>query len=107
MVAAEDEAVARAAENRLHAAAVRLDACGARVPVSPAVNRAPEVCVELEVRDAPLAPHRREQVLEMFLHLRVRAVEYVPGAATPAAEGDFIRAQRLGVVVTHEPVRML
>src|SRR4029077_3434666 len=43
VIAAEEKAVARAANDRLHAAAVGLDACRARVVEPSAVHRTPEV----------------------------------------------------------------
>ena len=107
VIAAEDEAVARAAQDRLHPAAVGFDARRPRIVEASAVHRAPEVRVELEVGAAPFLPHRAEHVLEVLLHLGMRAVERVPGAAPPAAEGDLVRAQRLAVGVLDEPVGML
>ena len=107
MVAAEDERVAAAAQHRRHAAPIGLDARRARIVEAAAVNRAPEVGVELEIRAAPLVAHRREDALEMRLRFRMRAVERVPRATAPAAERDAIGAQRLAVIVFHEPVGML
>ena len=93
VVAAEDERVSRAPTHRLHAAAVGFDPRGARVVEPPAVDRAPEVRVELEVGAAPLRAHGAEDGLEVGLRLGVGAVERVPGAAPPAAEGHAVRAQ--------------
>src|SRR4051812_48643649 len=107
MVAAEDEAVAGAAEDRLHAAAVGLDARRLWIVEAPAVDRAPEIRVQLEVGDAPFATHGAEQVLEVRLHLWMRTIEDVPRTATPAAERDLVRTKRRVVCVLDEPVRML
>src|SRR5262245_66166732 len=107
VIAAEYEAVARAAQNRLHPAPVGFNARRAWVVKTSAVHRAPEVGVELEVRTSPLAPHCAEDNFEMFPRFRVSAVERVPGAATPAAESDFVGAQGLALGVFDEPVGML
>src|SRR5262245_44764289 len=42
----------------------------------------------------------------MFLCFRMRAVERIPGAAPPSAEGDFVRAQWIAVSALDQPVRM-
>src|SRR5205085_7438408 len=99
MIAAENETLARASSNGPHAAPIRFDARRAPVRKMAAVHRPPEVRVELEVGAAPLTAHRAKDRFEMSLSLRVRAVQRVPGAAPPAAEGDAVRAQRrtLGV----------
>src|SRR5439155_10182428 len=94
MIAAEDERIARAAKDRLHAAAIRFDARRLRIVETAAVHRAPEVRVQLEVGAAPFLPHRAEDVREMLLRIAVRAVERVPGTATPAAKGHAIGSQR-------------
>src|SRR4051812_36585769 len=98
MIAAEDETVARAAQDRLHPAPVGFDARGFRVGEFPAVHRAPEVGVELEVRHAPLFAHRAEDGFEMALYFGIGAVERVPGAAPPALERHFVGGERLAVV---------
>ena len=57
MVATENETIANRIYDRFHPFAIRLDACSAFIVEAATVNRAPEVCVELEIRDAPLALH--------------------------------------------------
>src|SRR5205085_755507 len=104
LIAAKDETIARAREHRLHAAPVGLDARRARVVETAAVNRAPEVRIELEVGDAPLAPHRAEDCGEVLLHCRVCAVEHVPRAVPPAAESDAVGAQRLPRLILDKPI---
>ena len=71
------------------------------------MDRAPEVRVELEVGDTPLAAHGSEHAFEMRLHLGVRAVEHVPRAAPPAAKCHLVGTQRRSVGVLDEPSRML
>ncbi len=71
MVAPENEAVACAADDRVHAAAVGLDAGRARVVEPPAVHRTPEVRVELEVRAAPFGVHDVENALQVRLRLDI------------------------------------
>src|SRR6185436_13826299 len=93
VIATKHKAVLNAAQYRLHAATVSLDARRARVVKAAATNRAPEVCVELKVGAAPLAPHRAKKVFEVLLDLRVRAVEHVPWTTPPAAKRDAIRTQ--------------
>src|SRR5262245_40075963 len=107
MIAAKDEGIAGALQHCLHTAAIGLDACSARIVKPSAVNRAPEVCIELEIGAAPLLAHRPKDVCQVRLRVRMRAVERVPGPAAPAAKRDPIRPQRLAAVVAHEPVRML
>src|SRR5205085_32842 len=107
MIAAEDEARARAPEDRLHAAPVGFDACGARIVKTAAVNRAPEVCIEFEVGAAPTFAHGAKDQRKVLLRFGVRAVEHVPRAASPAAERDAIRAERFAFFVTHKPIRVL
>src|SRR5262249_41537296 len=106
MVAAKYESIARATKNRLHPAPVGFNTRRAWIVKTTAVHRAPEVGVELEIRAAPFAPHCAEDHFEMFLSFRMRAIERVPGAAPPSAEGDFVRAQGLAIGVRDEPVRM-
>src|SRR5206468_11035939 len=57
VVAAEQEAVAGALDDRLHAAAVGLDAGGGGIVEVAAVDGAPEVGVQLEVGAAPVVAH--------------------------------------------------
>src|SRR5438876_4442555 len=104
MIAAEEKRVARAAHDRLHPATVRLDPRRVRIVETAAVHRAPEVRVELEVRAAPLLAHRRKETLEMLLDVRMRAVERVPRAATPASERHAIGAQRRTIRILDEPL---
>src|SRR5688500_12712250 len=107
MIAAKYKTVLDTAQDRLHAATIGLDARGVRIVEATSMNRAPEVCVELEVGAAPIALHRAEESLEVLLHLGVCAVEHVPRTTPPAAKRDLIRAQRFSVRVFHEPIRML
>src|SRR5215471_7621967 len=107
MIAAENEAVACAAQNRLHPAPVGFDSRCAWIIKTPAMHRAPEIGVELEICTTPFAPHRAEDHFKMFLRIRVRAVERVPGPTSPSAEGDFVRSQRLAVSIFDEPIGML
>src|SRR6266699_4752532 len=107
MIAAEKKRVAGAAEDRPHAAAVRLDPCRARIVQTAAVHRAPEVRVEFEVGAAPLLAHRSKQMLEMILDCRMRSIECVPWPAPPAAERHPIGPQRPAVAIGDEPIRML
>src|SRR5262249_15797985 len=87
MIAAEDEAVARTLQHGLHATAIGLDARSFRVVQFAAVHRAPEVGVELKVRDAPLFAHGAGDTLQVLLPLRSGAVERIPRTAAPALEG--------------------
>src|SRR5687767_925086 len=86
MIATEHETTAGPPKDRLHATPVSIDTRRAPVVKVSAVNRAPEVRVEFEVRATPLAVHRAKELFEMLLHLRVRAVQHVPWTTTPAAE---------------------
>src|SRR6185369_13661672 len=61
VVATEDETIFRAAQYRAHPGAISLDAGSALVVKAAAVDRAPEVCVKLEVSAAPLAVHRAKE----------------------------------------------
>src|SRR5262245_46241781 len=103
MIAAENKAVARTFQNRLHAAPVGFDACCVRIMEPAAMDGTPEICIEFEISAAPLAPHSGEQRLEMLLDFRMCAVEHEPWTVPPAAEGDFVRLQRPGVVTLDEP----
>src|SRR5918993_4594142 len=107
MVTTKDERIPGPAQHCGHAAPVGLDARRARIVKVAAVNRTPEVCIQLEIRAAPLIAHGRKDTFEMRLRVRMRAVDRVPGAPPPAAEGDSIGAERPALVVFHEPVRML
>src|SRR5439155_14357467 len=107
MIAAENEAVAGAAANRVHSAPICVDACCRRIMKPAAVDRAPEIRVELEIATTPLAPHRPEQLLEMLLHRGMRAVEDVPRTAPPPAERDAVGAKRRPIGVFDEPVAVL
>src|SRR5215510_6364543 len=107
MIAAEHKTVLDAAQDRLHAETIRLDARRARVVKATAMNRAPEVCVELEVSAAPIALHGAKKFFEVLLHFRMSAVEHVPWTTSPAAKGDAIRSQRRAVRIFHEPVGVL
>src|SRR5262249_60188494 len=93
--------------DRWHPAPVGFNARRAGVVKTAAVHRAPEIRVELEVCAAPIAPHRAKDRLEMFLRFRMRAIERVPGAAPPSAEGDLVRAQWLPLRILDEPIWML
>ena len=97
----------RPAQDRLHAAAVGFDARRFGVVESAPMHGAPEIGVELEVRAAPIGPHRAEQIFEVRLSLGVGSVERIPRAAPPSAEGDLVRRERLAVGAFHEPVGML
>src|SRR5437879_13159615 len=97
MIAAEEKPITGAAANRPHAAAVRIDARGAAIVEAAAVHRAPEGRIELEVRAAPLPPHRPEHVLEMRPGAAMRPVDGLPRPAPPAAERPALRSQRLAV----------
>src|ERR1051325_9195115 len=107
VVAAENEAVARALQHRLHTATVGLDARSLRVPQLAAVHRAPKVRVELEIRDAPLVAHGAEDALQVLLHFGIGAIERVPRTAPPPLERDLVRGKRLAIFALHEPVGML
>src|ERR1051326_9106123 len=107
MIAAEHKTVLDSAQYRLHAETIRLDARRAGFVKTTAMNRAPEVCVELEVSAAPIALHGANEAFEVLLHLRVSGVEHVPWTTSPTAKGDAIRSQWLAVRVFHEPVRVL
>src|SRR4051794_32732846 len=106
MIAAENKAISRTVENRLHAAAVRFDACRLRIVQLAAMHRAPEVCVQLEIRTAPLVSHRVKQRFEMPLHFGMRAVQRVPRPAPPSLKRNLASRQRLTVGVLHEPIRI-
>src|SRR5450759_2142821 len=107
MIAAQDEGIARAAQDRLHAAAIGFDAGGFGVVHLAAVHGAPEVGVELEIGHAPFLAHGAEDVLQVLLYLGVGAIERVPGAAAPSLEGDLVGGERLTVLALHEPIRVL
>ncbi len=107
VVAAEDEAVAGAAQDGLHAAAVGFDAGGFGIVQLAAVHGAPEVGVELEIGHSPLLSHGAEDVFQVLLHLGVGAIERVPGAMAPSLESDLVGRERLAVFALHEPVGML
>src|SRR5688500_5064098 len=107
MVTPEDERIAGAAPHCGHAAPVGLNARRARIVEVAAVNGSPEVRIELEIRAAPLFAHRRKDMLEMRLRFRMRTVDRVPRTTAPPAERDAVSAQRLTLLVFHEPVRML
>src|ERR1035437_8207931 len=107
MIAAQDEAIARAAQDRKHTAAIGFDAGGFGVVQLAAVHGAPKVGVELEIGPAPLLAHGAEDVLQVPLHLGVGAIECIPGTAAPALEGDLAGGQRLTVLALHEPIRVL
>src|SRR5688500_18519397 len=91
----------------MHPPPVGLEARGAWIVEAAAVDRAPEIRVELEVGHAPPLAHGAEDLLEMCLRARMRAVHRVPGPAAPAAEGHAVRAQGSAVRVLHEPVRVV
>src|SRR4026209_857224 len=94
MIAAEDETVSGAAQDGLHHASVRFDTRPPGVVEAAAVDRAPEVRVELEIGHAPVAAHRAKYVFEMRLHVRMGTVEDVPRTTTPAPERHLVGAQR-------------
>src|SRR6185369_15049079 len=96
-----------AAQYRFHAATICLDARRARIVKTAAMNRAPEVRIEFEVSAAPVALHRAKEFFEMFLHLRMRAVQHVPWTTPPAAKRHPIRTQRLAIRVFHKPIGVL
>src|SRR5262245_756268 len=107
MIAAEQERVAGATPDRLHSVPIGLNARRAGIVERSAVNRAPEVRIELEIGATPLAAHRAKDLLEMRLRAGMRAVDRVPGAAAPSSERDLVGAKRIAVRVLDEPVRML
>src|SRR5215213_2916852 len=86
MITTKHKTVLDAAQYRLHAAPISLDARCVWIVKTAAVNRAPEVRVELEVSASPVASHRAEEIFEMLLHFRMSAVEHVPWTMTPATE---------------------
>src|ERR1051326_6109175 len=107
MIAAENETLARAAQDGLHAAPVGFDACRARIVEAASVHGAPEVAIEFEIGAAPLLTHGAKDHLQMFLGLQVRAIERIPRPAPPAAERDAVGAQRLALIVFHKPIGVL
>ena len=107
MIAAKNKTVARSAQDRLHAAAVSFNSRGPRIVKAAAMNCSPEVRVKLEIGATPLSTHRPKQLLKMFLHFRVRAVQYVPWTTSPAAERDSVRTKRFPSVIFHKPIRVL
>src|ERR1044071_6141237 len=99
MIAAKHKTVLDAAQDRLHAATIRFNARGVRIVKVSAMNRAPEVCVELEVSAAPVALHRAEESFEVLLHRGVCAVKHVPWSTAPTAKRYAIRPQRFSVSI--------
>src|SRR5258706_373506 len=102
MVATEDETISRAASNCFHTSSICLDARRFRIVETPAVHRAPEIRVQLEIGAAPFLPHRSEKRLEVSLYIRMAAVECVPRPPSPAGESHLIRGQRFSVRAFHE-----
>src|SRR5262245_53616843 len=90
MIASQNEAVAGAAQDRLHAASIRLDACGVRIVKAATVYRAPEIRIQFEIRAPPFAAHRSKERLEVFLNFRMRSVQHVPWSVSPAAKRDRV-----------------
>src|SRR5689334_15565219 len=107
MIATEHETVSGTEQDCLHPFTICLDACGAWIVKAAAMNSAPEICVELEIRAAPVAVHGAKQLFEVPLHCRMRAVEHVPWTTTPAAKRNAIRSQRRAIWVLHKPIRMV
>src|SRR6266550_619057 len=86
MIATEDKAIAGASQNCCHPASIGLNASSQRVTKTAAVNGAPEIRVQLEIGAAPFTAHRAKQIFKVFLDLRMRAVENVPGPMPPTAK---------------------
>src|SRR6185503_19114526 len=107
MITTQHETVFDAAQYRLHAATICFDSRRARIVKATAVNRAPEVRIELEVGAAPITLHDAEELFEMLLHFRMRAVEHVPWTTPPTTKCDAIRPQRFPLRVFHKPIGML
>src|SRR5258708_4224782 len=107
MVAAKNKTVSRAAANRFHALAIGLYPRCPGIMEPPAVHRAPEIGVELEVSAAPLFAHGAEGFFKMLLHLGMSAVERIPRAVTPSAKSYLAGNERLTIGAPDEPLRML
>src|SRR5262249_22106028 len=91
MIASEDKAIVSAAQDGVHAAAVGFNTGGFSVVEPASVNCTPEISVEFEIRAAPFAAHRSEEILEVFLNFRMSSVEHVPRPAPPSAECYLVR----------------
>src|SRR5829696_159037 len=111
MIAAQNEGSASSLDHGPHPSTVSFDTRRARVVESPAMHRTPEICIELEIGNAPVVPHRAENGLEMSLHAGMCTIQSVPAAffldRAPPAEGHSVRTQRFAVRIYYEPVRML
>src|SRR5262249_10130178 len=104
MIAPKNEAIAGAFEDGLHASTVGLDAGRGRVVKTAAMDRSPEVGVELEVGAPPFVAHRAKDSFEVCLGAGVCPIENVPGAMTPTAESHAVRPQRCSAGVLDEPI---
>src|SRR5260370_42615915 len=107
MIAAQNEAVPGAAQDRLHPAPVSFDAGRLRIVEHAAMHGAPEVRIELEVGATPLLAHGPEEAFQMLLRFRMRSIKRVPRPVSPPAEGHFVCGQRRAVGSLDEPIRML
>src|SRR5258708_37852657 len=90
MIAAEKQAVSRAAANCLHPTTIGFDTRRVGIVKVSTMDRAPEVCVEFEIGAAPVPAHRAKNHLQMSLSFRVCSVKDIPGPVPPAAEGHPI-----------------
>src|SRR5689334_22555253 len=106
MIAAKDKTVACAANDSLHAAAVRLDARCLGIVQAAAVHGAPEIRIQLEISAPPLIPHGPEERFQVLLNVRVCPVERVPGTSPPPAEGHHVGRESCARSVLDEPVRV-
>jgi hypothetical protein len=57
MITSEDEAIAGAAQDSLHASPIGLDARGFRIIKAASMNRAPEIGIQFEIGAAPFTAH--------------------------------------------------
>src|SRR5215471_1568971 len=107
MVASQDETVAGAAPDRLHALPVSLDARGFGIVESPTMHRAPEIGVQFEIRAPPVFAHGAEDLFKMLLHFRMRPIQRVPGSVPPPCKRYLAGQKRLIVCSADEPIRVL
>src|SRR5215472_10354395 len=104
MVAAQNEAVTGAAADGFHALPIGLNASGLGIMESPAVHRAPKICVKFEIAAAPFLAHGAENLAKMLLNLRMRAIKCVPGTVPPSAKRYLAGEKRLIIGTANEPL---
>src|SRR5437879_5934555 len=104
MITSQNERVSCSAPHHFHAAAISLYMGGFGIVQTPAGHDAPEISVQLEVSDAPVAAHRAKHVFEMRARLGMGSVQRVPRALSPSSKRHAIGRQRNALAVLHEPI---